>query len=166
MSSYGLVFAIGCAVAALVYSGWSISWVLAQPTGNDRMREIAAAIQQGAGAYLNRQYTTIAIVGAVLFVVLGVVLDWPTAIGVLIGALLSGVAGYTGMWISVRSNVRTAEAARSGISAALNVAFRGGAITGMLVVGLGLLGVAGYYWFASSAWGADRALHALVGLAF
>ena len=166
MSSYGLIFALACAVAALIYSGWSIKWVLAQPSGNDRMREIAAAIQQGANAYLNRQYTTIGIVGVVLFVVLGFVLDWPTAVGFLIGAILSALAGYTGMSISVRANVRTAEAARNGINAALKIAFRGGAITGMLVVGFGLLGVTAYYWFASVTFGADRALHALVGLAF
>src|SRR5687767_6925819 len=165
MSQY-LIFALACAVAALAYGVFSIKWVLAQPTGNDRMREIAAAIQQGAQAYLNRQYTTIAIVGAILFVILGAVLNWPTAFGFLVGALLSGIAGYTGMWISVRSNVRTAEAARNGINAALKVAFRGGAITGMLVVGFGLLGVVGYYWIGTVLWGADKALHALVGFAF
>ncbi|HET7157387.1 MAG TPA: sodium/proton-translocating pyrophosphatase, partial [Burkholderiales bacterium] len=165
MSSY-LVFALACAVAALLYGGWSIKWVLAQPSGNDRMREIAAAIQQGAQAYLNRQYMTISIVGIVLFVVLGFVLGWAIALGFLFGAVLSGLAGYTGMWISVRANVRTAEAARNGISAALAIAFRGGAITGMLVVGFGLLGVALYYWFATQMWGAERALHALVGFAF
>src|SRR5436190_8212358 len=165
MSQY-LIFALACAVAALLYGVFSIKWVLAQPTGNDRMREIAAAIQQGAQAYLNRQYTTIAIVGAILFVVIGAALDWPTAIGFLIGAVLSGVAGYTGMYISVRANVRTAEAARNGINAALNIAFRGGAITGMLVVGFGLLGVVGYYWLATHLFGADRGLHALIGFAF
>ncbi|MDB5862792.1 MAG: pyrophosphatase [Betaproteobacteria bacterium] len=165
LESY-LIFAVACAVAALVYGAWSIKWVLAQPSGNDRMREIAAAIQQGAQAYLNRQYTTIAVVGAVLFVVLGLVLNWPTAFGFLFGAFLSGLAGYTGMYISVRANVRTAEAARNGINAALKIAFRGGAITGMLVVGFGLLGVVAYYWFAAMMWGGDVALHALVGFAF
>jgi K(+)-stimulated pyrophosphate-energized sodium pump len=165
LESY-LIFAVACAVAALVYGGWSIKWVLAQPSGNDRMREIAAAIQQGAQAYLNRQYTTIAVVGVVLFLVLGFVLNWPTALGFLFGAFLSGLAGYTGMWISVRANVRTAEAARNGINAALKIAFRGGAITGMLVVGFGLLGVVAYYWFAAMMWGGDIALHALVGFAF
>jgi K(+)-stimulated pyrophosphate-energized sodium pump len=161
-----LIFALACAVAALIYGALSIKWVLAQPSGNDRMREIAAAIQQGAQAYLNRQYTTIGVVGVVLFVVLGFALGWPIALGFLFGAVLSGLAGYTGMYISVRANVRTAEAARNGINAALKIAFRGGAITGMLVVGLGLLGVASYFWFATEMWGADVALHALVGFAF
>jgi K(+)-stimulated pyrophosphate-energized sodium pump len=161
-----LIFALACAVAALLYGAFSIKWVLAQPSGNDRMREIAAAIQTGARAYLNRQYATISIVGIALFVVLGFALDWATAFGFLVGAVFSGLAGYTGMWISVRANVRTAEAARNGINAALNIAFRGGAITGMLVVGFGLLGVAGYYWIATELYGPDKALHALVGLAF
>ena len=165
MSSY-LIFALACAVAALLYGIFSIKWVLSQPTGNDRMREIAAAIQQGAQAYLNRQYTTISLVGVILFVILGLVLDWTTAIGFLVGAVFSGLAGYTGMWISVRSNVRTAEAARSGINAALKIAFRGGAITGMLVVGFGLLGVVGYFWIATGLYGIDQALHALIGFAF
>jgi K(+)-stimulated pyrophosphate-energized sodium pump len=165
MSQY-LIFALACAAAALLYGVFSIRWVLAQPAGNERMREIAAAIQQGAQAYLNRQYTTIAIVGVILFIVLGVALDWPTAFGFFVGAILSGVAGYTGMYISVRANVRTAEAARNGINAALKIAFRGGAITGMLVVGFGLLGVVGYYWIATALYGADKALHALVGFAF
>jgi K(+)-stimulated pyrophosphate-energized sodium pump len=166
MASSYLIFALACAAAALLYGVFSIKWVLSQPSGNDRMREIAAAIQQGAKAYLNRQYTTIGIVGVILFVVLGFALGWPTALGFLLGAVLSGLAGYTGMWISVRSNVRTAEAARQGVNAALKIAFRGGAITGMLVVGLGLLGVVGYFWLADHLWGIDVALHALVGFAF
>ncbi|MGB0220532.1 MAG: sodium-translocating pyrophosphatase [Sinimarinibacterium flocculans] len=163
---YGLWIAIACAILALVYGVVSVQWILAKPSGNDRMQQIAAAVQEGASAYLNRQYTTIGIVGGILFVVLGFALDWLTAIGFLVGAALSGAAGYVGMNVSVRANVRTAEAARSGLNAALAVAFRGGAVTGMLVVGLGLLGVAGYYMVAVGIAGPDKALHALIGLAF
>ena len=161
----GLYIALGCSLFAIAYGIYSIKWILARPAGNERMQEISKAIQEGATAFLNRQYTTIGMVGLVMFVALFAIGKW-TAIGFAIGAILSALAGYIGMNISVRANVRTAEAANDGLNAALQVAFRGGAITGMLVVGLGLLGVAGYYAFLINFVDSKQALHALVGFGF
>jgi len=162
-----LWLSIAAGVFAILFGIISTQWILKQPAGNSRMQEIAAAIQEGAKAYMDRQYMTIGMVGVVLFVILGFALDWATAIGFAIGALFSALAGYIGMYVSVRANVRTAQAATKGVNPALNVAFRGGAITGMLVVGLGILGVAGYFLILTSNGAtSDEAVHALIGLAF
>src|ERR1700739_2282556 len=167
---HAVLFALLCAGAAVVYGIYLTAWLLRQPAGNERMQEIARAIQEGAAAYLRRQYTTIAIVAIAPFLLLGFYnkLGWGAAVGFLIGATLSAAAGFIGMNVAVRSNVRTAEAARHGLPPALNVAFRAGAVTGLLVVGLGLLGVAGYYW-ALTGWlhhTPHSAIKDLVGLAF
>src|SRR3954469_1490417 len=168
----GLIFALGCAILAIVYGVWQITRILALPEGNERMREISAAVREGAIAYLRRQYTTIAIVGGILFLVIGLIpqLGWATGFGFLLGAVLSGAGGGIGMDISGRRNGGPAGAARAGLNEALQVAFNGGAITGLLVVGLGLLGVAGYfsllYANAVDKSNLSHIVHPLVGLGF
>ena len=162
-----LWLSIGAGAIAILFGVVSTQWILKQPAGNSRMQEIAAAIQEGAKAYMDRQYLTIGGVGVVLAIVLALALGWATAIGFAIGAIFSALAGYIGMYVSVRANVRTAEAATKGVNPALDIAFRGGAITGLLVVGLGLLGVAGYFLIlTNNGASTDEAVHALVGLAF
>src|SRR5207248_1550719 len=165
-----VLLALVCAAVAVGYGLYLTWWLLKQPAGNERMREIAGAVQEGASAYLRRQYTTIALVAIVPFILIGVYnkLGWGTAFGFLVGAVLSAAAGFIGMNVAVRSNTRTAEAAKHGLKPALNIAFRAGSVTGLLVVGLGLLGVAGYYgvltvWLGHSH---ESAINDLVGLAF
>src|SRR5919202_1078665 len=169
-STHPVAFALICAAVAVAYGIGLTVWLLGRPAGSERMQEIARAVQVGAAAYLRRQYMTIALVAIVPFLLLGFYnkLGWGTAVGFLVGAALSAAAGFIGMNVAVRSNVRTAEAARCGLSPALNVAFRAGSVTGLLVVGLGLLGVAGYYWVLTG-WldnSARSAIDDLVGLAF
>src|SRR4026209_1445368 len=165
---HAVLFALVCAGVAILYGVYLTWWLLSQPAGNERMQEISRAVQEGAAAYLRKQYTTIAAVAVVPFLLLGFYdkLGWGTAIGFLFGATLSAAAGFIGMNVAVRSNVRTAEAAREGIAPAFRVAFRAGSVTGLLVVGLGLLGVAGYYgiltyWIRHSP---TQGIEALLGL--
>lgn len=159
MENQTFYLAIGAGILSVIYGIFLIKWILKQPSGDAKMKEIAGAIQQGASAYLNRQYKTVAMVGVVVFLILGLFISWVTAIGFLVGAILSALAGYIGMHISVRANVRTTEAARNGLNPAMKVAFRGGSVTGLLVAGLGLLGVTIFYWITKD-------VNALIGLGF
>src|SRR5579883_2676650 len=167
MAYWIVIFAGG--VLALLYGGVTSRVVLAANAGTQRMQEISGAVQEGARAYLNRQYRTIAIVGIIIFLILLFTLGWRSAVGFLIGSALSGAAGYIGMNVSVRANVRTAQAAREGLASGLGIAFKSGAVTGLLVVGLGLLGVSLYYFFLRWTLPADdmrKILEALVALSF
>ncbi|RUM85880.1 MAG: sodium-translocating pyrophosphatase [Candidatus Thioglobus sp.] len=162
-----LIMAIGASIIAVLYGLYTMTWIYKQSPGSDKMKEISDAIAEGASAYLNRQYTAIGIVGAILLVIISIALSYTVALGFLIGAVLSGLTGYIGMNVSVKSNCRTAEAAKNGMNAAFQVAFKGGAITGMLVVGLALLGVSGFYMGLTAFEVPQKeALHALIGLAF
>jgi K(+)-stimulated pyrophosphate-energized sodium pump len=167
LTDYGVVVALVCAFAAVIYGLIVTQRLLAKPAGNDRMREISGAVQEGAQAYLNRQYTIIAAVAVPIALLLLVLQDWKTAVGFVIGAVLSGATGFIGMNVSVRANTRVAEAARGGVPPALDVAFKGGSVTGLLVVGLALIGVAGYYGFLIITGSTDKeAVDALIGLGF
>src|SRR4051812_3106239 len=169
-NEHPVAFALVCAIIGVAYGLWLTYWLLQRDPGSEKMQEIGRAIQEGAAAYLRKQYTTIAVVAIVPFLLLGFYPDlgWGTAFGFLIGAVLSAAAGFIGMNVAVRSNTRTAQAAKDGLAPALNVAFRAGSVTGLLVVGLGLLGVAGYYWLLTAGFdfSQNEAINALVGLAF
>src|SRR5271170_982670 len=170
-ATLGIELGLAAGILAILYGLYLILWILRQPAGNETMQSIAAAIQEGAMAFLKRQYQTVGIVAVILFIIICFApqpLGWEAAVGFAIGAILSGAAGFIGMMVSVRANVRTAEAARGGLGPALNVAFKGGAITGLLVVGLGLIAVSGYYWIMLQVNGGDetKSIAALVGLAF
>ncbi|MEJ7716772.1 MAG: sodium/proton-translocating pyrophosphatase, partial [Thermoleophilaceae bacterium] len=168
LTDYGVIFALVCAGAAVVYGLYTTRWLLAKSPGNERMQEISNAIQEGASAYLTRQYQIIGVIAVVLTVLLGLAIGLTTAIGFVIGGVFSAAAGFIGMNVSVRANSRVAEVARGGISGALEVAFKGGAVTGMLVAGLALLGVAGYYGILNGLLGESprESVDALIGLGF